>query len=140
MQLDYNTQYADGALAIAIASGGSADSTILDHMVAAWNGGAGTPVWVIAQIGTAFAGSASNSFYCTWSSSTASGGTYIVHMTSRTFSIAELTKGAYLMAQPIPAGATINRFTKMTFYNVLTCPSMTAGVYDAYLSYCAPRY
>lgn len=140
MILDYNTQYSDGTAAISFASGmpGSTASSVIDHQTAAWNGGAGTPVWVIVSVGTSFAGAASNPLYVEWQSNTASTGTFITHLTGRTFSIGELTKGAYLLAAPIPGGATINRYTKVTYNNVGV--SYTAGVVDAYLTLNAPRF
>lgn len=138
MQLDYNTQYADGQSAITLASGGETATTILDHMVADWNGGAGTPVWVIFSIGTTFSGAVSNPIYVEWQSATASGGTYVTHIRSRLFSIGEMTKGTFLMAHPIPGGQTIRRFTK--FAVTLSGVSLTAGVFDAYLSFHAPKY
>jgi hypothetical protein len=138
MQLDYNSQYSDGTTAISLASNASTDSTILDHQVAAWNGGAGTPVWVVVSVGTTITGAASNPLYVTWSTSTASGGTYVVHLRGRLFSIGELAKGAYLLAEPVPAGDTINRYSKITYTTAAV--SFTAGVLDAYLTYNAPRY
>lgn len=139
MIMDYNTQYADGTLAITLASNAGTDTTILDHQVAAWNGGAGTPVWVIVSISTTFSGAASNPVYATWGTATASGGTYQTHIRARTFTIGEMSKGTYLMAEPIPAGVTINRYSKVT----LTLDggvSLTAGAFDAYLSLNAPRF
>jgi hypothetical protein len=140
MQLDYNTQYSDAVAVITFASGmpSATDSTILDHMTAAWNGGAGTPVWVIVQVNTSITGTTSNPIYVAWGTATASGGTYQYHLTGRTFSIGEVTKGTYLLAAPIPAGVTINRFSKVV-YSVVGV-SLTAGAVDAYLAFNAPRY
>jgi len=138
MIMDYLAQYSDATSAIALASNAGTDTTILDHNVAAWNAGAGTPIWVIVSIATTFSGAASNPVYATWSTSTASGGTYVVHLKGRLLSIGELTKGKYLLADPIPAGHTINRFSKVTMY-LDGGVSLTAGVFDSYLSLNAPR-
>jgi hypothetical protein len=139
MILGYLEQYADGTSAIALASNAGTDTTILDHGVAAWNGGAGTPVWVIVSIATTFSGAASNPVYATWGTATASGGTYQTHIRGRTFTIGEMTKGTYLLAVPIPAGVTINRFSKVTM-TLDGGVSLTAGAFDAYLTLNAPRF
>jgi hypothetical protein len=140
MIMDYNAQFSDGTTVITFASGmpGGTDSSILDMMTAAWNGGAGTPVWVVVSVGTSISGAASNPLYVEFKSATTSGGTYTTHFTGKTFTIGEVTKGTYLLAQPIPTGMTINRFVKLT-YNLVGV-SLTAGVVDAYLSLNAPRF
>jgi hypothetical protein len=138
MILDYNEQFSDATTAISFASNAATDSTILDMQTAAWNGGAGTPVWVISQVNTAITGTASNPLQVAFCSCSTSGGTYTTHFTGHNFSIGEVTKGVYLLAQPIPTGVTINRYIKLTYTTAAV--SFTAGAVDSYLSLNAPRF
>jgi hypothetical protein len=144
MIMDYNAQFDDGVSAILLPSNTAAtlteySSTVVDMMTANWNGGAGTPVWAIMSVGTTFSGTTSNPVYVRLSGGTTSllaGATTLFQ--SRVFSIGEMAKGAYLMAFPLPGGINIPRFLKTSM--VLSGVSLTAGVFDTYLSPNAPRY
>lgn len=144
MIMDYNAQFDDGVSALAIPSNTAAtlteySSTVIDFMTANWNPGAGTPIWVIMSVGTTFSGAASNPVYVKLYGGTTSilaGATLIWQ--SKTFSIGEMAKGAYLMAYPFPGGMNVPRFMKVGA--VLSGVSLTAGVFDTYLSLNAPRF
>jgi hypothetical protein len=144
MIMDYNIQFDDGVSAILIPSNTAAtlteySSTIVDFATASWNGGAGTPLWAIMSVGTTFSGAASNPVYVKLYGGTTSllaGATLLFQ--SRVYSIGECSKGAYLMAVPLPAGQNIPRFLKTGA--VLSGVSLTAGVFDTYLSPNAPRF
>lgn len=143
MIMDYNCQFADGVSALAIPSNTAATQTeyasdVLDFMTASANMGAGTPIWAIFSVGTTFEGAASNPVFITLYGGTVSGTVATQIYRSRLFSIAEMTKGTYLMAAPLPGGYNQLRFCK--FAAVLSGASLTAGVFDAYLSLNAPRY
>jgi len=143
MIMDYNVQFSDGVSAIAIPSNTAATQTeyasdVLDLQTAGYNIGAGTPIWAIFSIGTTFSGTTSNPVFVTLYGGTASGTVATQIFRSRTFSIGEMSKGVYLMAQPLPAGYAMLRFVKVAA--VLSGVSLTAGAFDAYLSLNAPRF
>jgi hypothetical protein len=144
MIMDYNAQFDDGVSAILLPANTAAtlteySSTVVDFMTANWNPGAGTPLWVIMSVGTTFSGAVSNPVYVKLYGGTTSllAGATLMYQ-SRTFTIGECSKGAYLMAYALPAGTNVPRFMKTGM--VLSGVSLTAGVFDTYLSLNAPRF
>jgi hypothetical protein len=137
MILDYNTQFNDGTTAASLSVvTTSADSAILDMMTANWNGGAGTPVWVISQVNTTF--TCGSQFYVEFRSGAASTTVTTSHFSGKSMSVLECTKGAYLLAIPLPAGCNIGRFVKLTYH--CSGSANVAGAIDSYLSFNAPRF
>lgn len=146
MMVDYNTQYSDGVTGLSWGSAAATtDSSILDHMpgsgsILYWDPGAGTPVWVISQVSIAFSSTTSQSIKVSFLSCTTNSGTFVTHFVGHTHSgPSELSLGCYLLAQPLPAGMQIGRYTKLQYTVVGTSGMQGVGTVDSYLSFNAPR-
>lgn len=112
-----------------------ASTNVLDTEVAASNIGAGTPIWLVTRVNTAFSGT-SGTFVVSLQNATASGGTWVTIAISATFTTAQLAAGFDLMTQPLPVDNL--RYLRMA-YTQATGTGYTAGSVDSFLTLNAPR-
>jgi hypothetical protein len=124
----------------AVTASGTTDSTnVLDTEVASSNQGAGTPIWLVCQISTAFTvctGCTSATLSATLEDCATSGGTYGILATGYAYSIAECVKGLNLQTIPLPAKH--KRYLKVVYTNAIGS-GYIAGNVNAVLAGSAPR-
>ena len=99
------------------------------------NLGAGTPIWLVTRVNTAFAGT-SGTYIVKLQHCATSGGTYLDLLVSATYTTTQLVKGFDLMTVPLPVEH--QRYLKLT-YTQATGTGYPTGKIDAFLTTQAPR-
>jgi hypothetical protein len=99
------------------------------------NLGAGTALWLVCRVNTAFAGT-SGTYVVALQHCATSGGTYLDLIKSATYTTAQLVKGFDLLTTPLSVEN--QRYLKLT-YTSATGTGYPTGKIDAYLSAVAPR-
>ena len=110
-------------------------TNVLDTENTDSNIGAGTPLWLVCRVNTAFAGT-SGTFIVKLQHCATSGGTYLDLLVSPTYTTTQLVKGFDLLTVPLPVDN--QRYLKLT-YTQATGSGYTAGKIDAYITVIAPR-
>jgi len=134
MIVDENLEFSDAQTLVAAAAEITSEDTV-DLQVADPQYGAGTPLWLIVQVHTAVTCTATADLQVDFKHSD-DGSTWVDIVAARSFSttLDPLTKGGYLIVQPLPAA--LRRYLELTY-----TPSATldTGAVSAYISNCAPN-
>ena len=124
------------AQTITASAAATAGTNVWDTEAADSNLGAGTPVWVICRVSTAFTtASAGDTLIADLEQCATSGGTYTDLLKSATFTVGQLVKGFNVLTAGLPAKHL--RYLRFN-YNYASGSGFTAGAVNAYPTLNAP--
>lgn len=117
---------------------GSADeasTNVVDTEVAGSNLGAGTPIWLVARVNTAYTCDTSGTMIVSLQTCATSGGTYANIAVSATYTVGQLVKGFDALTIPLPVD---NLRYLRVYYDKGVGSGFAAGAMDAFLTLNAP--
>lgn len=117
-------------------SASEASTDVLDTEVAGSNIGAGTPIWCVCKVNTAYTCDTSGTLIAALQNCATSGGTYTNIAISATYTVGQLVKGFDALVIPMPSDNL--RYLRM-YYTKGVGSGFAAGKMDAFLTLNAPR-
>jgi Bbp16 len=117
-------------------TGTTAATNVIDTESTDPNLGAGTPIWLVTRVNTAFSSGTAATFTVHLTHCATSGGTYLDLLVSAAYTLTQLVKGFDLLTVPLPA--VHQRYLAMSY--VQAGGSAFNGATDAFLTTAAPRH